>query len=206
MYTSADYKFDVKFNSGITIDVNIPVAEVVYIKLSEYFKNESTPIVIDSSNAMDGDVYTFPRNWYSRYQIDFYRFDNDLGVVHIQTINYNEVDNPILFRLDTVHADEFGMWADIIEAESMVRGYIPTILHFNEKYDPKMYYNVFNIGRFEQNGTSREHGYPNNWWGCFRYFWSWTQPRDWKYLNSKQIVEDIIGITERDYDFRGFIL
>lgn len=206
MYTSVDYKFDVRFNSGIVINVNIPQNEVAYIKVSEYFKNKSTPIVIDSSNVVDGDEYTFYRNWYSRYQIDCYRFDNNLGIIHVKTIHYNELNKPILFRLETPLIEEFKFWSDIIQTESAVRGFIPTIVHFDEPYDYKMYYNVFNIGRFDQDGSLQEHGYPNNWWGSFRYFWSWNQPRDWKYLNSKEIVEDIIGIAERNPNFKGFIL
>ena len=127
-------------------------------------------------------------------------------MVHIESVSYNEVNKNILFRLDTIHSDEFSMWYDIIESEAVVRGFIPTIIHFNESFDTNLYYKIYNVGRFVQNGTSEEHGYPNNFWGLFRYFWSWNQPRDWRYLNSQQIVEDIIGITERDINFRGFIL
>lgn len=205
MFTLDDFTFDINFRNGVEITMGGKENTPVMIQIFEYLKNESNPRILASFNLMSGQTQTFLKNWYSNYEINISKWDDEFGLIHLKKISYDERNQNILFVADPIDDEELLVWEGVINKLHIERGIIPTIILKNEDFIESDYYKIYKVGRNVKTSSGLQSGWPAFIWATWRNFWSWDNPRDWSNLTSKEIIEDIVGITENDVAFDGFV-
>ena len=70
------------------------------------------------------------------------------------------------------------------------------ISYINKELEP---YKTYSIGRYPKNSSDWKTVDPRKegliWFGNWKTFWSYEHPRCWKYLTSKEIADDILGLN-----------
>lgn len=199
MFTLDKYTFDITFRNGVEITMGGEENDPVLIQIFEYCGKESTPRIVASYNLMSGQTEIFPRNWYGKYEVNISKWDNELGLVHLKKITYDERNQNVLFILDPLDDTDFEVWSDVIDKLSKERGFIPTITYPHLNFDENLYYRIYRVGR----PTPSE---LNVVWQTWRRFWSWQAPRNWVELTPIEIINDIVGITENHTNSIRFVV
>lgn len=199
MFTLDKYTFDITFRNGVEITMGGKENDPVLIQIFEYCGKESTPRIVASYNLISGQTEIFPRNWYGKYEVNISKWDNELGLVHLKKITYDERNQNVLFVLDPLDDMDFKVWSDVIDKLYKEREFIPTIKYKHESFDENLYYRIYRVGRHSSDET-------NVVWQTWRRFWTWNNPRDWSILTPIEIINDIVGITENQSNGIRFVV
>jgi hypothetical protein len=95
-------------------------------------------------------------------------------------------------------------YIDTMKYDRLNENVFGNIIGHDEAGEVYNFYKSYNIGRFgKQSGNDYKLGKWNDkkkkgniWFGNWRVFWSYRNPRDWDTLNSIEVIEDILGISE----------
>jgi hypothetical protein len=184
-----------------------------YVELREYINNEEESRLIEGHHFNKNGAYvqslnfSFFGEFYGDYEISVYKFVKNVGLQKIHTHRYNDCGKLVEFYLETNSIDDANTWVESILEYQKKHGCIVKLnssfdeLNNRFEYDPTLpIYKTYNIGRFEKTSTdyktlgeTRKHG--NIWFGNWKVFWSYQHPRNWKGLSSKNISDDILGLT-----------
>ena len=115
MFTLDKYTFDITFRNGVEITMGGKENEPVLIQIFEYCGKESNPRIAASFNMMSGEYQTYIRNWYGKYEVNISKWDNELGLVHLKKITYDERNQNVLFILDPLDDTDFEVWSGVID-------------------------------------------------------------------------------------------
>lgn len=206
MFTLDKYTFDITFRNGVEITMGGKENDPVLIQIFEYLGNESTPRIASSFNMISGEYQTYKRNWYGKYEVNISKWDNELGLVHLKKITYDERNQNVLFVLDPLDDMDFKVWSDVIDKLYKEREFIPTIKYKHESFDENLYYRIYRVGRHSKDQWGNQSGWPGFIWQTWRKFWTWDNPRDWSTLTPIEIINDIVGITENQPNGIRFVV
>lgn len=213
MFTNVNNEqIDITFNPYIYVDVLGP-DYFYYIELREYHKNESESRFVEGFHinklvniVKDSNFYFFGE-FYGDYEISVYKFVENVGLQKIFVHRYNDCGEVVQFNLVTDNIEDAKIWVKSINEYQQKHG---CVVRINSNFEEinNLYitdnillpYKTYNIGRFEKTSTdfktigdTRKYG--NLWFGNWKVFWSYQHPRNWKELSSKEISDDILGLT-----------
>jgi hypothetical protein len=205
-------QIDIRLNPYIYVNVLGP-DPLYYVELREYINNEEESRLIEGHHFNKNGAYvqslnfSFFGEFYGDYEISVYKFVKNVGLQKIHTHRYNDCGKLVEFYLETNSIDDANTWVESILEYQKKHGCIVKLnssfdeLNNRFEYDPTLpIYKTYNIGRFEKTSTdyktlgeTRKHG--NIWFGYWKVFWSYQHPRNWRGLSSKNISDDILGLT-----------
>lgn len=205
-------QIDIRLNPYIYVNVLGP-DQLYYVELREYINNEEESRLIEGHHFNKNGAYvqslnfSFFGEFYGDYEISVYKFVKNVGLQKIHTHRYNDCGKLVEFYLETNSIDDANTWVESILEYQKKHGCIVKLnssfdeLNNQFEYDSTLpIYKTYNIGRFEKTSTdyktlgeSRKHG--NIWFGNWKVFWSYQHPRNWKGLSSKNISDDILGLS-----------
>lgn len=200
------------FEDGVRVTVQGP--DTLYlVEVKEYPKGSETPkhvegYVIDQKQEGYFNFFHYPQEFYGDLEILVYRMDLDYGLVNIFRHRYNDRDKIVEFILDTKEYKEAQLWANRIKEYTNVHGCRPVVKskfpainkQFQEYYNMSGLepYKVYRIGRYPKNSKDYKTLQPQHdgmlWFGNWKLYWSYQHPRSWNFLNSQEIVDDILGL------------
>ena len=202
---------EIKFDPYIYVNVWGP-EHFYYVEVREYVKDNPESKFVEgfhfNRNAdivKDYNFYYFGE-FYGDYEISVFKFVKNVGLQKIYTHRYNDCGQLVHFNLITDNIEDAKIWVKSIDEYQKKHG---CIVKVNSKYeeintlysnDTQSPYKTYNIGRipktstdFKSVGEKRKHG--NLWFGNWKVFWSYQHPRNWKELTSKEISDDILGLS-----------
>ncbi len=205
-------QIDIRLNPYIYVNVLGP-DQLYYVELREYINNEEESRLIEGHHFNKNGAYvqslnfSFFGEFYGDYEILVYKFVKNVGLQKIHTHRYNDCGKLVEFYLETNSIDDANTWVESILEYQKKHGCIVKLnssfdeLNNQFEYDSTLpIYKTYNIGRFEKTSTdyktlgeTRKHG--NIWFGNWKVFWSYQHPRNWKGLSSKNISDDILGLS-----------
>jgi len=196
--------------------------EVFLVQIFEYHKNNSVPFFLESYLIENGGTFQYTVTYYGKFELRVIRFDEQFGHTEIFRDVYNDLGERVKFVIGTHSLSEEIDFYNVIDRYVRQSGCIPTIVSTLENstnfevtdevlsYDidwDSGYYKTYYVGRNKfQGDTQYEHRWRNVSYGNWRMFWSLNNPRAYNNLTSKEIAEDILGITEKDNNHKGFIV
>jgi hypothetical protein len=205
-------KIEYSFEQGITVKVNGP-DDLYLVELREYIPGEDKPKYVECytiSDKINGYFNTFyyGAEFYGDYEILVYKTDYDYGLVKIFTHRFDDRDKIVEFDLVTNDYGEAKLWSERVNKYIRIHGCRPVVKskfpQINKKYptyyssDGLQRYKKYRIGRFPKVSTDfksiekKHEGFL--WFSAWKIFWSYQHPRSWNFLNSQQIVDDILGL------------
>lgn len=187
-----------------------------YVELREYVKNS------DTSKYVEGYEITGKQNlrwkkefecfveFYGDFEISVYKFIDGYGIRRIFTHRYCDYGKYVNFVLDTDDEEECELWVKRVKEYQNKTGCLPNIEtkfdHINKRFNTYYktqgieFYNSYRIGRYPKNSTDFRTVDPRKegliWLGMWKTFWSYQHPRLFKFLSSKEIADDILGLSE----------
>jgi hypothetical protein len=202
---------EIKFDPYIYVNVWGP-EHFYYVEVREYVKDNPESKFVEgfhfNRNAdivKDYNFYYFGE-FYGDYEISVFKFVKNVGLQKIYTHRYNDCGQLVHFNLITDNIEDAKIWVKSIDEYQKKHGCIVKVnskfeeintLYSNDTQSP---YKTYNIGRipktstdFKSVGEKRKHG--NLWFGNWKVFWSYQHPRNWKELTSKEISDDILGLS-----------
>ncbi len=202
---------EIKFDPHIYVNVWGP-EHFYYVEVREYVKDNPESKFVEgfhfNRNAdivKDYNFYYFGE-FYGDYEISVFKFVKNVGLQKIYTHRYNDCGQLVHFNLITDNIEDAKIWVKSIDEYQKKHGCIVKVnskfeeintLYSNDTQSP---YKTYNIGRipktstdFKSVGEKRKHG--NLWFGNWKVFWSYQHPRNWKELTSKEISDDILGLS-----------
>jgi hypothetical protein len=208
-----DELIDINFSPFPKVKVYGPDLNYL-VELREYRKGEDHSSHIQSHKITTSPEeiwrkeFTVPIEFYGEWEVIIYKFVLNYGLQKIYAHRFNDAGQMVLFNLDTHNFDEASLWADRIKEYERIHMCKPTVVSRFEEIDKMFpsfyktsgieYYKTYNIGRFPKQSTDfktrdhRKHG--KIWYGNWKVFWSYEHPRNWTNLDSKEIVDDILGL------------
>lgn len=215
MYTSVN-KDLIYYDFNPFVRVKIYGDEPQYlVELFEYKKNHSSPLLIVNypvrperlKNVRD---FLCPIEYYYDFEIKVSKYIPNVGIQKIFNHRYNDMGKLVRFNLHTDDVKEAIIWYNRIihyqkihQCEIFIDSKFSEVRQLNKmKYNVEglNFYKTFNIGRFPKSSddfktkhTSEHNQIRLNYW---KSFWSYEHPRNWKNLTSKEIVDDILGLSE----------
>lgn len=212
MYTQINNeKIRLNFHEGIKVYVEGP-ENYYLVEINEYKKNSDSPVFVDSYHITTKEglgysrFYSLPIEFFFDFEINVYKFTDDVGLTKIFSHRYNDRGKLLKFVLDTKSHDEAMLWTKKISEFQKRRG-CDIVLEtkfenlsnfFNTKYLTKSldYYKIYRIGRFPKASTDWRTLDPRKegmiWYGYWKTFWSYQHPRNWNGLTSQEIIDDIL--------------
>jgi hypothetical protein len=207
-----DIKIYYSFNQGIKVRVYGPDS-LYLVELREYPKGDDKPKYVECytiSNTVRGyyDTFEFDGEFYGDYEILVYKTDYEYGLTKIFSHRFDDRDRIVEFNIDTDDLMEAELWSQRIDLYTRLHGCRPIVKSkfkdINKKYHT--YYNVtgieryktYRIGRYPKSSTDfktselKHEGFL--WFGGWKIFWSYQHPRSWNFLNSQEVVDDILGL------------
>jgi hypothetical protein len=214
MYISLNNEYIyLNFNSHPFLKISGP-DDLYHVELREYLKNDDKSISVENFKVAGKSGlgwrtdFECPIEFYGDWEISVSKFIPSYGLRKIFTHRFNDYGKWVKFNLDTNDREECELWVERIKVYQSIHG-CEVIL--NSKFDEinKKYlgyysshgidfYKTYNIGRFPKMSTDfrtldkRKEGVI--WFGNWKTFWSYQHPRPWKFLNSQEIVDDILGL------------
>ena len=196
--------------------------EVFLVQIFEYHKNNSVPFFLESYLIENGGDFQYNVTYYGKFELRVIRFDEQLGHSEIFRDVYNDLGEKVRFVIGTQSFAEELEFSYVIDEYVRHSKCIPTIvstLESSTKFEVTTevlsdeidwnseYYKTYYVGRNVFNGDNKyEHRWRNVSYGNWRLFWSLNNPREYHSLSSKEIAEDILGITEKYNNHKGFIV
>lgn len=196
--------------------------EVFLVQIFEYYKNNSVPFLLDSYLIENGGAFQYNVTYYGKFELRVIRFDEQLGHTEIFRDVYNDLGERVRFVIGTQSLSEEIDFYNVIDEYVRQSKCVPTIVSTLENstnfevtdevlsYDidwDSEYYKTYYVGRNQFLGDNLyEHRWRNVSYGNWRLFWSLNNPREYNNLTSKEIAEDILGITEKYNNHKGFVV
>jgi len=207
-----DIKIYYTFDQGVKVKVFGPDS-LYLVELREYLLGEDKPKYIECysiSNTVGGyfDTYKFDAEFFGDYEIVIYKTDYDYGLVKVFSHRFDDRDKIVEFNLDTNDIEEAVLWSKSVDKYVRLHGCRPVVKskfhEINKKY-PTYFerqglerYKTYRIGRYPKTSNDyktielKHEGFL--WFGGWKLFWSYQHPRSWNFLNSQEIVDDILGL------------
>jgi hypothetical protein len=216
MFTKIDdITIQMDFNNGIKVHVKGPDL-FYYVEIYEYEKNSNVPKYLEGhqihSIPMDEapfwKQFKFDARFYMDFEIRISRVDRNEGIQLVHTHRYNDRGRYVKFEIINKNKEETELWVDRINKYCEIHKCIPVIKtdftdinHRNKNFfltDGIEYYRTYKIGRFPKASKDFKTMDPRKkgflWFGFWKIFWSYEHPRNWKILNSQEVVDDILGL------------
>jgi hypothetical protein len=216
MFTKIDdVTIDINFNNGIEVKVKGPDL-FYYVELVEYEKNSSTAKYLEAHQvhsvptdaAPFWKLFRFDGRFYFDFEIRVYRVDSNEGVLLIYTHRYNDVGKYVKFEIINKNRSETEFWieriykyCEIHKCKPIIKTEFTDINHRDKNFfitEGIEYYRTYKIGRFPKASKDFKTRDPRQkgflWFGFWKIFWSYEHPRNWKHLNSQEVVDDILGL------------
>lgn len=207
-----DERIIFNFDKGVTVRMSGPDSNY-YVELREYNKNESNSFTVESypitPDKGRNPYFWVPIEFYGDWQVSIYKFVDKVGLNLIYTHRFCDYGKLVRFNVETYNYKECLDWVSRVEEYVRIHGCIPLIStpfdNINTKY--LTYYNVptmdvyktYNIGRFPKNShdfrTLDHRKLGLMWFANWKTFWSYQHPRNWSELSSREIVDDILGLS-----------
>lgn len=205
-------QIEITFNPSTYVNVWGPEL-FYYVELREYVKDSPESRIVEAfhfnrntNTAKDYNFYFFGE-FYGDYEISVYKFVKNIGLQKIHTHRYNDCGKVVQFNLVSDNIEDVEVWSKSVDEYSLKHGCIPKVVSKFEEIDKKYKapsnsspYKTYNIGRFpkistdfKSIGETRKYG--NLWFGNWKVFWSYQHPRNWKDLSTKEISDDILGLS-----------
>ena len=215
MYTSVNDDL-IYYDFNPSVSLKVYGDELLYlVELFEYKKNHSSPLLIvnfsirPERNKRMNEFFSQIQYYYD-FEIKVSKFIPNVGIQKIFTHRYNDMGKLVRFNLHTDDVKEAIIWYNRIihyqkihQCEIYIDSKFSEVKQLNKsKYNVERlnFYKTFNIGRFPKSSDdfktkhTSEHGQIRlNYW---KSFWSYEHPRNWNYLTSKEIADDILGLSE----------
>lgn len=197
--------------------------EVYLVQIFEYYKNNSVPFFLESYLVENGNSFQYNVSYFGKFELRVIRFDEKYGHTEIFRDVYDDLGQKVKFVLKTQSFDEETDFYNVVSKYITQSKCVPTIVsslenttRFQYQADTDIdytvdfdneYYKTYYIGRNEFNGDNLyEHRWRKVSYGNWRLFWSQNNPREYHNLTSTQIVEDLLGFTEKYNDNNGFVV
>lgn len=216
MFTKIDdITIQMDFNNGIKVHVKGPDL-YYYVEIYEYEKNSNVPKYLEGhqihSIPMDEapfwKQFKFDARFYMDFEIRIYRVDKNEGIQLVHIHRYNDRGRYVKFEIVNKNKGETELWVDRINKYCEIHKCIPVIKtdftdinHRNKNFfltDGIEYYRTYKIGRFPKASKDFKTMDPRKkgflWFGFWKIFWSYEHPRNWRHLNSQEVVDDILGL------------
>ena len=214
MFTKIDnVKISYNFNNGIEVYVDGP-DNFYYVEVREYPKNSDQSKLIQGYHITSKNILkhkTFFRcdiKFYFDFEILIYRLDISNGLTLMWNHRYNDRDRLVKFKLITNNREEASMWASKVLKYSKIRGCRPII---ESDFDDinrmaSTFFSIEGVDTYKTYSIGRLAKSSNDWktvddrfkgvlfFGNWKSFWSYEHPRSWNFLNSLEIVDDILGL------------
>lgn len=214
MFTRIDnVKINYNFNDGIYVHVDGP-DNFYYVEVREYPKYSDQSKLIQGHHVTSKNLlshktfFHHETKFYFDFEILIYKFDLSFGLTLIWNHRYNDRDRLVKFILKSDSEEESSIWASKVLKYSKIKGCRPIIeSSFDEikklsstyfAIDGVETYKTFTIGRLPKSSQDwktiddRFKGFI--FFGNWKSFWSYEHPRSWNFLNSHEIVDDILGL------------
>lgn len=213
MYTKIDnVKIYYDFNDGIKVGVYGP-DNLYLVEVREYPKNSDQSRFIHSFHVTSKEIYGQKKmsfcniQFYMDFEILVYKFTEEFGLTLIWTHRYNDRDKLVVFEVSSRNEEECRHWVDKILLYSKLRGCKPII---RSPYDninklSNEYFNIQGVEPYKTYKIGRNPKSSSDWktiddrfegvlqFGNWKEIWSYEHPRSWNFLNSAEIVDDILG-------------
>lgn len=207
-----DIKIYYSFDQGIKVRVFGPDS-LYLVELREYLPGEDKPRYIEcysQSNTVGGffNLFQFDAEFYGDFEILVYKTDYEYGLVKIFSHRFDDRDKIVQFNLDTKDFEEAKLWSKAVDKYIKIHGCRPVVKSNFSEIDKKYptyfqrpgleRYKTYRIGRYPKTSIDyktrelKHEGFL--WFGGWKLFWSYQHPRSWNFLNSQQIVDDILGL------------
>ena len=203
--------FFITFNSRPKIDIIGDTSCTYLIEIYEYRKGVKeliTDFKLPTNNYMN-----YLREWYGDYQIEIYKWSEDIGLSKIFEHRYNDERKKVLVNLETTQMSEALVWFNkALEYKELHNCSLFIKSNFKkdiEDLDKTItmvddilendYYAIYHIGKYdtdyEWNIKFTETDYKcilaKNLTYC-----SYRNPRDWHRLSLDDIAGDILGLNK----------
>jgi len=211
--TLNDEKIVLDFNPYPFLRISGPDAYYL-IEMREYKKNEDQSLHLESYPVAGGrsdvwrDYFDCQIQFYCDFEISISKYFSNYGIRKIFTHRFNDYGKLVLFNLDTNDYDECLIWVDRVKEYYKIHGCKPVIVTKFEELNKKLpnyylthnidFYKTYNIGRHPKASNdwktkdARKEGIL--WFANWKESWSYQHPRNWNYLSSQEIVDDILGL------------
>lgn len=209
-----DTLIELNFNPNIEVKVYGPDPNYL-VEVREYPKNDNNSLFVDSYKiATTPDQpwrksFVVGTQFYGDWEILVYKFILDYGLKLIYTHRYNDAGQLVRFNLETKNKEEAKLWVERIKEYQKIHlcnVHVKSDFSDLDKEFPAyyqthsiQYYKTYNIGRYpKQSSDFRTHDHRKHgllWFGNWKTSWSYEHPRNWGRLSSKEIVDDILGLS-----------
>ena len=209
-------KENIVVNFNPTINVRIGGPDDFYlVEVKEYQDGEELPSHLEGykitpkpdKNFWRGD-FTLPIEFYLDFEVFIYKIVDGYGLKRIFSHRFCDYGKYVLFNLHTDNRDECELWLQRVkeyEQRHLCKVVVNTrFSDLNKKFEYYYspididYYKTYNIGRFPKISDDFRTTDPRKqdlmWFGNYKTFWSYQHPRPWTDLNSKEIIDDILGL------------
>lgn len=206
-------QFSIDFNNGITAKP-LGKENYFYFELTEFTKNNHNPKIVEATHVHTHapinapQEFSVPIQFYFDFELSIYKFVKNYGIQRIYTHRYNDTNKVVKFILKPKDSYEGYLWLEKINlycsihnCKKIIESTFPELENFSDyKYSNREIepYKTYRIGRFPKSSTDfrttdvRMEGYV--WFSNWKTFWSYEHPRSWNFLNSEEIVTDILGL------------
>jgi hypothetical protein len=213
MFTTVNNEqIEINFNPSIYVNVLGP-DHFYYVEVREYVKDSPESKLVEAfhfnrnANLVKDYNFYFFAEFYGDYEISVFKFVKNVGLQKIFNHRYNDCGKLVQFNLVTENIEDAKVWVKSINEYQQKHG---CIVKVNSKFDEinNLYktdnvstlYKTYNIGRFPKTSTDfksvgETRKYGNLWFGNWKVFWSYQHPRNWKELSTKEIADDILGLS-----------
>lgn len=201
-------KIILDFNDGITVRVGGPESSYL-VECIEYRKNDHCPVNIESKRlTRERNIFHLPIEFFFDFEIKIYKLNENYGLQNFYSHRFNDYGKMIKFILEPENLREGLIWIESIKnyvkkrgCELQIVSSYPELEYFSEtrfKTRNLYPYKTYRLGRYPKTSTDWNTLDPRKegliWYGNWKTFWSYQHPRDWKDLNSEEIVKDILGL------------
>lgn len=200
------------FDKGIKVKMAGP-DEHYYVELKEYVKNDDFAYTVESYPISPkknlNPLFFVPIEFYGDWEISIYKYVSNIGMNRIFSHRFCDYGKLVKFNLKTENFEECKFWISRVEEYVRIHGCNPIVETSFDDLNKKFinYYNIpsidvyktYNIGRFPKDSTdfrTLDHRKKDLiWFGNWKVFWSYQHPRKWSEISSKDIVDDILGLS-----------
>lgn len=207
-----DIKIYYTFDQGVKVKVYGPDS-LYLVEVREYLEGQETPRCVEThtiSNTVERyfNIFKYDVEFFSDLEIVVYKMNYDYGLVKVFSHRFNDRDKIVEFKLDTNDKEEALLWSKSVDKYVRLHGCRPVVKtkfpEINKRY-PTYFerqglerYKTYRIGRYPKNSNDYKTIEPKHegflWFGGWKLFWSYQHPRSWNFLNSQEIVDDILGL------------
>lgn len=204
---------DMDLNEGITVKIKGP-DYYYFVEVLEYFGNDAQPRVLESYHIAGSKNnfrrhFKLPIQFHIDFEINVYKYDKNYGLVKLMSHRQNLQDKLIKFEINTEDRNESILWLESVKRFCDKNGCIPLVEtkfdDINKSFESYYWekglttYKTYRIGRYPKSSNDWRTVDPRHegkiWFGAYKTFWSYQNPRDYNQLNPQEVVDDILGIN-----------